>query len=257
MKTFSISRFVAHTASELKTNKRSILLNFSGMLAFILIIYASKGLRYFIALSSGAELPDMASRFVVYQSSRTLVGLIFVVSAASILSAAFKNYHQSLTASLSMLLPVSNGEKFLSSVLINVVIWPLLLGVLYFSVDYLFFYIYKLDTFVIDFSLNTWSSGLKLVMLPYFLFAASAFLLGSIVFRRLQIVWTTVWLAGGFFIVSFIYSHLVDLIIAFNNSDPALAHISILNTFEICFMLALAALFTWISWLEFCKLQIR
>lgn len=256
MKTFSLARFGAYAASELKIYKRQILWNLAGMLAFTLFIYAIRGLRYFVALFSGTELPDMLSRSADYQSTRTLVGLVLLAYVASIVSAAFINYHKSLTASLSMLLPVSKGEKFLSSVLINVVIWPLLLGVIFFSIDCLFFYIYKFDTFT-DLGLNTWSSGLKFGMLPYFMLAASAFLLGSVVFRRLQIIWTGVWFAGGFFIVSFIYSHIVDLIIAFNNSDPALAHISILNTFEICFMLALTALFTWLSWSKFRNLQIR
>lgn len=255
MKNFSFNRFTTYCAAEIAVQKRSLLTTALGGIGAVILIYLLCGISYFEALFSGESIADANFGFRYIMTARTILLVLYCIYVALIISGGFRNYHKTLKASWTMLLPVSKGEKFLYTVLAYSVAVPLLTGVALFAVDALFCYIYGVQ---VDPMLENAFSGWEPFIQSLLGGGAvvSAFLLGSVLFRRRQLLYTLLSVLG----VSLIWSSLVACFMMFAVKDSTVAVIfpawlSDMVNYGAQPLIIIALV--WLAWYKFRKLEIR
>lgn len=255
MKNFSFNRFTAYCAAEIAVQGRQLLLTTIGGLGVAILIYLLCGISHFEALFSGESIVDTNFGFRYVMTARSILLVFYCIYVAFIISNGFSNYHKTLKASWAMLLPVSKAEKFLYTVLTYSVAVPLLTGAALFAVDALFCYIYGVQVDpMLENPFSSWQSIIQSLLGGGA--AVSAFLLGSVLFRRRQLLYTVLSVLG----VSLIWSSLVACFVMFVVKDSTVAVIfpawlSDMVNYGVQPLMVIALV--WLAWYKFRKLEIR
>lgn len=193
---FSWSRFGRFARAELVGERRAWLLKLGSFLALCMVIYLLCNISVIIGQMSGEGIEDISLNYMMARFFTSIV-LFFLITYN--LSCSFKRYFSTGRAAAIMMLPVTKSEKFLYATLVNLIVIPCVLLVLYLLSDVLWARLLGFDNVFVqlselkaemlesDLELFSRQMGINVVA---GLACMAFFLAGAAVFRRHQFLWT-------------------------------------------------------------------
>ena len=264
---FSFKRFWAYASAYYSQDVRGNVLKVAGFAVFTVLMYL---LYLNISISQLGNWMDIASGVC---SMAAFLIWIYTISRS------FRFYFKPSTASFQFMLPASRSEKFILAFVSNMIVVPLILGLILVLNDYVWAEItgqvgFLEKFFEIQTMISQSWDGTESIFLKYFwcfCFAfimlcllVSVYFLGSVVFRRYQFLYTLIFLFVSYNLLGVLVKIIARIeTVRHMTEEPVLVSTPwlswLLEKHGAVFSLFLTAVFAgiiYLAWRRFSRIQI-
>lgn len=189
---FSPARLGLYARAEITSNTRTLLLLLGSVIAFFAIIFYLNHLNMptNITIMNDAGEWRVETGYIIAMPIGFCWAMIVVISIVNI-STTFRNFFNKGYSSATMMLPVAKSEKFIYATVLNMIIVPALLILAASLLALAWSSGYDIEYRFFTGEPRAWFDG-GLVGFAFL----SIFLLGSVMFRRLQLLFTLISITG-------------------------------------------------------------